>query len=380
MQWTPSGDRNLQPMSDEYYMGLALDMARHTQGQTGINPVVGSVVVRDGAVVGMGAHLKRGEGHAEVQALQMAGERAEGSTVYVTLEPCSHYGATPPCSKRLIEAGVSRVVVACEDPNPQVSGRGIAMLKEAGITVETGVMAEEARQLNKKFIKFITTGLPFVTLKTASTLDGKIATRTGDSKWVTGEAARQLVHTMRHQHAAILVGVNTVIADDPSLTTRLPVPGLSPIRVIVDSKLRIPDDARVLKPVVYGDPETILLTTMNHGNVEKQLLLESKGIRVIPCGGGERVDLHEGLKQLALSGISSVLVEGGGTIGGAFLAEKLVDEVQLFLAPKLLGSGGIDSFGFAGPSRMKEAIALTNLQITPAGKDLLLTGTPSWEG
>ncbi|GGA22736.1 bifunctional diaminohydroxyphosphoribosylaminopyrimidine deaminase/5-amino-6-(5-phosphoribosylamino)uracil reductase RibD [Paenibacillus physcomitrellae] len=380
MQWTASGDVNLQPMSDEFYMALALDMARHTQGQTGVNPVVGSVVVREGAVVGMGAHLKRGEGHAEVHALHMAGERAAGSTVYVTLEPCSHYGATPPCSKRLIEAGVSRVVVAFEDPNPQVSGRGIAMLREAGITVETGVMEAEARQLNRKFIKFITTGLPFITLKAASTLDGKIATRTGDSKWVTGDAARQIVHTMRHQHAAILVGVNTVIADNPSLTTRLPVPGLSPIRIIVDSKLRIPEEAKVLQAGEEGDQDTIILTTVDHGNPAKQQLLEAKGIRIIPCGEGERVDLQAGLKQLAVSGIPSILVEGGGAISGSFLAEKMIDEVQLFLAPKLIGSGGKDSFGFIGPDMMNDAITLSNLQVTPAGNDLLITGTPSWEG
>ncbi|WP_238996444.1 bifunctional diaminohydroxyphosphoribosylaminopyrimidine deaminase/5-amino-6-(5-phosphoribosylamino)uracil reductase RibD [Paenibacillus pinistramenti] len=371
-----SGPSNLQPMNDEFYMALALDMARHTQGQTGINPVVGAVVVRDGAIAGMGAHLKRGGGHAEVHALNMAGDRAAGSTVYVTLEPCSHYGATPPCSRRLIEAGVSRVVVACEDPNPQVSGRGIAMLRDAGIEVDVGIMQEEARELNKKFIKFITTGLPFVTLKTASSLDGKIASRTGDSKWITGEEARSLVHTMRHQHAAILVGIETVLADNPSLSTRLPVPGLPPVRVIVDSKLRIPLGAKVLES---DGAETMILTTENHANEPKLRALEDKQIRVIPCGSGERVDLRTGLQKLAEAGLSSVLVEGGGKVSGSFLSERLADEIQLFLAPKLIGSGGFESFSFTGPERIQHAVKLTKVKVTPAGNDILVTGSPVWE-
>ncbi|WP_025695915.1 bifunctional diaminohydroxyphosphoribosylaminopyrimidine deaminase/5-amino-6-(5-phosphoribosylamino)uracil reductase RibD, partial [Paenibacillus durus] len=233
-------------MNDEFYMSLALDMAERAQGQTGINPVVGCVVVKDGAVIGLGTHLKRGTGHAEVHALNMAAGQAAGSTAYVTLEPCSHYGKTPPCSERLIAEGVARVVIACEDPNPQVAGRGIAMLREAGIEVEVGLLRERALRLNEKFIKYILTKRPFVTLKSASTLDGKIATRTGDSKWISNEAARGIVHTMRHRHQGIMVGVGTVIADNPSLTTRTEVPGINPVRIIIDSNLRTPLESSVV--------------------------------------------------------------------------------------------------------------------------------------
>ncbi|MBW7458069.1 bifunctional diaminohydroxyphosphoribosylaminopyrimidine deaminase/5-amino-6-(5-phosphoribosylamino)uracil reductase RibD, partial [Paenibacillus sepulcri] len=201
------------------YMKLALDMAAKAKGQTGINPVVGCVVVNGGRIAGLGAHLKRGEGHAEVHALAMAGENAEGSTVYVTLEPCSHHGRTPPCCERIIEAKASRVVVACLDPNPLVAGRGVARLREEGIAVEVGLLGEESRRMNEAFNKFITKRLPYVTMKTAMTLDGKIAARTGDSRYVSGPESRALVHTLRHQNMAIMIGVQTAIADDPELTT-----------------------------------------------------------------------------------------------------------------------------------------------------------------
>lgn len=212
----------MERLDEKTYMRLALDMAKKTRGQTGINPVVGCVIVREGRIVGMGAHLRRGSHHAEIHALNMAGEEAKGSTVYVTLEPCSHYGKTPPCADRLIAAGVQKVVVAAEDPNPRVAGNGIRKLREGGIEVETGLLREEAEKLNEMFNKYIVTGLPFVTLKTASTLDGKIASRTGDSRWVTGEAAREYVHVLRHRHQAIMVGVETVLRDDPRLTAGFP--------------------------------------------------------------------------------------------------------------------------------------------------------------
>ncbi|MBO9596409.1 MAG: bifunctional diaminohydroxyphosphoribosylaminopyrimidine deaminase/5-amino-6-(5-phosphoribosylamino)uracil reductase RibD, partial [Cohnella sp.] len=202
-------------LNDEHYMRLALNIAGGASGQTGVNPVVGCLIVKDGRIVGMGAHLKRGEGHAEVHALNMAGEQARGATAYVTLEPCSHYGSTPPCCERLIKEGVSRVVVATVDPNPLVAGRGIGRLRESGIQVEVGVLQSEAIQLNEAFNKFITTGKPFVTLKTALSLDGRIATRTGHSRWITGPDSWEVVHTLRHLHQAIMVGVDTVLADDP---------------------------------------------------------------------------------------------------------------------------------------------------------------------
>lgn len=281
-------------INDEYYMSLALDMAERAQGQTGINPVVGCVVVKDGALAGVGTHLKRGTPHAEVHALNMAGDHTAGSTVYVTLEPCSHYGITPPCSERLIADGVKRVVIACEDPNPLVAGRGVAMLRAAGIEVETGILRERALRLNEAFIKYITTGRPFVTLKNASTLDGKIGSRTGDSRWISNEESRAYVHTLRHRHQAIMVGVATVVADDPSLTTRLPVKGIHPIRIVVDSGLRIPLDSQV---IADGLTPTIVLTTTQR-DASKQSLLEEQGVKVIVCGDGPRVDMQEAMVQL----------------------------------------------------------------------------------
>lgn len=360
-------------INDEYYMGLALDMAERAQGQTGINPVVGSVVVKDGELVGIGTHLKRGTPHAEVHALNMAGERAEGSTVYVSLEPCSHYGITPPCSERLITEKVARVVVACEDPNPQVAGRGIEMLRSKGIEVTVGVLEERALQLNKKFIKFITTGLPYITIKTASTLDGKIASKTGDSKWISNESAREIVHSMRHRHQGIMVGVGTILADDPQLTTRLSVPGISPVRIVVDSSLRIPEDSKVLTD---GLASTILLTTTKADEVKANVLQE-RGVQVVVCGDGPEVNLPLAMKKLGELGISSILVEGGGRLNGAVLQNALADEIVLFLAPKLIGGlNAPGSFMFEGYELMRDAITLQDLRVEQIGDNICVSGKP----
>lgn len=360
-------------INDEYYMGLALDMAERAQGQTGINPVVGAVVVKDGELVGLGTHLKRGTPHAEVHALNMAGSHAEGSTVYVSLEPCSHYGVTPPCSERLIKEKVARVVVACEDPNPQVAGRGIEMLRQSGIEVTVGVLKERALELNKKFIKFIMTGLPYITIKTASTLDGKIASKSGDSKWISNEVSREIVHSMRHRHQGIMVGIGTIIADDPKLTTRLAVPGISPTRIIVDSSLRIPDDCQVL---CDGEAPTVLLTT-SRADQERITKLKERGIEVVSCGDGAHVDLTLALRKLGEMGIASILVEGGGRLNGAVLQNELADEIVLFMAPKLIG--GIDapgSFMFDGYTLMKDAISLKQLKVEQFGDNICLSGVP----
>lgn len=363
----------MMPINDEFYMSLALDMAERAQGQTGINPVVGAVVVKDGAVVGIGTHLRRGTAHAEVHALNMAGAAAENSTVYVSLEPCSHYGITPPCSQRLIEEKVQRVVVACEDPNPSVAGQGIEMLRKSGIKVEVGVLRERALKLNRKFNKYITTRVPYVTLKTASTLDGKIASNSGDSKWISNEAAREIVHTLRHQHQAILVGAGTVIADDPQLTTRLSVPGLSPTRIIVDSTLRIPDHSKVLTD---GLVPTMMLTT-TRANENRIAALRDKGIEVIVCGEGPQVDLELAMRLLGQREIASILVEGGGKINGAMLEQRLVDEILLFLAPKLIG--GLESpgsFVFAGYERMRDSVVLTDMEVEQIGDNICIKGRP----
>jgi diaminohydroxyphosphoribosylaminopyrimidine deaminase/5-amino-6-(5-phosphoribosylamino)uracil reductase len=361
-------------MNDQFYMALALDMAERAQGQTGINPVVGCVVVKDGAVIGLGTHLQRGTGHAEVHALNMAAGKAQGSTAYVTLEPCSHYGKTPPCSQRLIDEGVARVVVACEDPNPQVAGRGIAMLRDQGIEVEVGLLRSRALRLNEKFIKYILTKRPFVTLKSASTLDGKISTRTGDSKWISNGQAREIVHTLRHRHQGIMVGVNTVIADNPSLTTRMVVPGLNPVRIVIDSSLRIPLDSAV---VTDGQAPTVVVTTEAADPVKHEALVAA-GVQVIICGAGPRVDLQSAMTKLGEMEIGSILLEGGGTLNGSMLEGGLVDRVVLFFAPKIVGggAGAAGTFEFPGVGLMKDAITLEGLEVEVLGDNVCISGTP----
>ncbi|WP_156158311.1 bifunctional diaminohydroxyphosphoribosylaminopyrimidine deaminase/5-amino-6-(5-phosphoribosylamino)uracil reductase RibD [Gordoniibacillus kamchatkensis] len=281
-------------MSDETYMRLALELARSAQGQTGINPVVGCVIVKDGRIVGMGAHLQRGTEHAEIHALNMAGPQAEGATAYVTLEPCSHYGRTPPCSDRLIREKIRRVVVAAVDPNPLVAGTGIAKLRAAGVETETGLFAEEAAALNETFNKYITTRRPFVTLKSASTLDGKIASKTGDSKWISGEASRAFVHTLRHRHQGIMVGIGTVLADDPELTARLSVPAVQPTRIVVDSALRIPLEAKVLQ---RQETNPAIVLTTERADSAKARELERLGITLLRCGDGPHVDLDAAMER-----------------------------------------------------------------------------------
>ncbi|WP_410514755.1 bifunctional diaminohydroxyphosphoribosylaminopyrimidine deaminase/5-amino-6-(5-phosphoribosylamino)uracil reductase RibD [Paenibacillus sp. BR2-3] len=364
----------MDTMNDEYYMSLALDMAERAQGQTGINPVVGCVIVKDGAMIGLGTHLQRGKGHAEVHALNMAAGQAAGSTAYVTLEPCSHYGKTPPCSERLIAEGVVRVVIASEDPNPQVAGRGVTMLRDKGIEVEVGLLRERALRLNEKFIKYILTKQPFVTLKSASTLDGKIATKTGDSKWISNGTAREIVHTLRHRHQGIMVGVNTVIADNPSLTTRMEVPGINPVRIIIDSGLRTPLESAV---VTDSLATTIIVTTETADDVRKNALLGA-GVQVLVCGEGPRVDLQDAMAKLGELEIGSILLEGGGTLNGAMLESGLVDRVILFFAPKISGGGAEapGTFVFPGVQLMKDAITLQGVEVETLGDNVCISGTP----
>ncbi|TFE30128.1 bifunctional diaminohydroxyphosphoribosylaminopyrimidine deaminase/5-amino-6-(5-phosphoribosylamino)uracil reductase RibD [Cohnella luojiensis] len=354
-------------------MQLALNLAGSATGQTGVNPVVGCVVVHGGRIVGMGAHLKRGEGHAEVLALNMAGDQAREATAYVTLEPCSHYGRTPPCCDRLIAEGVSRVVVATVDPNPLVSGRGIERLREAGIQVEVGVLEPQAIAQNEAFNKSILTGTPFVTLKTAITLDGRIATRTGHSRWITGPESRAAVHTLRHRHNAIMVGVDTVLSDDPELTTRLTVPGINPTRIIVDSKLRVSETARVL-----NDAAATFVLTTGRADQEKSERLQELGVEVIECGEGPRVDLVKAMSILGERGIGSILLEGGGVLNGAMLEAGLIDKVMLFYAPVIVGGEGSPAaFAFSGPEEMSSALRLKNVTMQTYGEDWCITGYPA---
>ncbi|WP_281280472.1 bifunctional diaminohydroxyphosphoribosylaminopyrimidine deaminase/5-amino-6-(5-phosphoribosylamino)uracil reductase RibD [Paenibacillus koleovorans] len=363
-------------LNDESYMRLALQMATQARGQTGINPVVGCVIVKEGRIVGIGTHLQRGSHHAEIHALHMAGDEAAGSTVYVTLEPCSIHGRTPPCAERLVTERVKRVVVGCIDPNPGVAGAGVEWLRSRGIDVEVGVLEEDARLLNEAFNKFIVTRLPWVTLKTAMTLDGKIGSRTGDSKWISSEASRELVHTMRHRHQAILVGVDTVIADDPQLTTRLTVPGLQPIRLVVDSQLRIPLEAHVVRE---RDARTIILTTQS-ASMEQIMRLNAVGVEVMKCGDGDKVDLRQAMAMLGQREIGSVLLEGGGRLNGAMLEAELVDKLVVFVAPKLIGGGATapSAFAFAGFDKMADALAIERLRVEQIGADCCLTGYPHY--
>jgi diaminohydroxyphosphoribosylaminopyrimidine deaminase/5-amino-6-(5-phosphoribosylamino)uracil reductase len=361
---------HMQPMNDKSYMQLAIQMAAIAQGQTSINPVVGCVLVRDGEVVGMGAHLRRGEAHAEVQALRMAGNRANGSTAYVTLEPCCHYGKTPPCADQLIAAGVKRVVVAATDPHHHVAGKGIEVLRASDIEVEVGLCADEAEKLNVAFRHYIQTRTPYVTYKAATTLDGKTATASGESKWITGEAARELVHTMRHQNEAIMVGIGTVLADNPSLTTRLSVPARNPIRIIVDSQLRIPFDAKV---VTDGEAQTWVVTT-EHASKEKEWALMEHDVRVIRCGEGEQVDLALMMKRLGELEVPSILLEGGGRLAGAMLEQGLIHALAWFVAPKLIGGGQAPvGLNWPGVTAMSEAHMLSDMQSVSVGDDILIT-------
>jgi diaminohydroxyphosphoribosylaminopyrimidine deaminase/5-amino-6-(5-phosphoribosylamino)uracil reductase len=304
----------------------------------------------------------------------MAGAEAEGAIVYVTLEPCSHYGKTPPCCDRLIEEKVKRVVAATTDPNPQVAGRGLQKLREHGIETHVGVLEERARALNEVFFKYISTGKPFVTLKTALTLDGQIATRTGHSRWITGPKAREAVHTLRHLHQAIMIGKDTAIQDDPELTTRLSVPGRNPIRIIVDSKLQLPDTLRVLN----GEAPTWILTTASASSREEERLRRA-GAEIIRCGEGEHVDLALAMAELGKREVASVLLEGGGKLSGAMLKAGLVDKLMLFYAPKIIGAtGAVPAIAFEGPRLMGEALPVRNISIERFGDDWCVTGYPDY--
>ncbi|WP_018887214.1 bifunctional diaminohydroxyphosphoribosylaminopyrimidine deaminase/5-amino-6-(5-phosphoribosylamino)uracil reductase RibD [Paenibacillus massiliensis] len=350
----------------EDFMRLALNNAKMTKGQTTPNPMVGSVIVKDGRIVGIGAHLKPGEPHAEIHALRMAGEQARGGTIYVTLEPCSHHGRTGPCAEAIVEAGLSKVVIAAMDPNPLVSGRGVRILEEAGIEVIRGVLTEESEAMNEVFNKFIVTKRPFVTLKAAVTMDGKIATRTASSKWITSEQAREDVHQLRHEAGAILTGVQTIIHDDSQLTTRLPG-GRNPLRIILDSKLRIPLESRVVND---GEAPTWIFTAASYDE-GKRRELERLGVRVIPTQGADRVQLEQVLDELGANEISSLLVEGGGEINASFVEQRLADKLVLYMAPKLVGGQYAPTFvEGTGAAKMDEALRLNRMTAEMIGPDL----------
>ncbi|MFT4413165.1 bifunctional diaminohydroxyphosphoribosylaminopyrimidine deaminase/5-amino-6-(5-phosphoribosylamino)uracil reductase RibD [Fredinandcohnia humi] len=361
-------------MRDQDYMNLAINVAKAGLGQTNPNPVVGAVVVKDGRVVGIGAHLKAGEAHAEVYAIHMAREKAENATIYVTLEPCSHHGKTPPCADLLIKNKVKRVVVATTDPNPLVAGKGIKKLREAGIEVEVGICKASADALNPVFYHYLDKKIPYVTLKSATTLDGKIATVTGESKWITGDAARLDVHLYRSIHDGILVGVNTVLADDPSLTTRLPDgTGKNPIRIILDTSLRTPLEAKVVND---GNAPTWIIVG-NQVNREKLNDFQDKpGVRVLQLNE-QTLSVNSVLTLLGQEGIASLFVEGGAEINGSFLKEKAINQVITYIAPKLIGGKlAPTSIGGSGIETLGEALQVVIKSVEQLGDDVKIVSEP----
>jgi len=362
-------------VTDQEYMRMAFNLAEMARGRTNPNPLVGAVIVKEGRIIGFGAHLKAGEPHAEVHAFRMAGDEAVGATLYVTLEPCSHHGKTPPCADLVVRSQVKRVVIAMEDPNPLVAGRGTARLRDAGIDVTVGVLEQDAYQLNERFIHNMLTKRPFVLLKTAMTLDGKIAAHTGDSRWITGPEARERVHRLRDEVDGILVGIGTVLADDPELTTRLPEGGgRHPKRVILDSQLRIPETAKVLDTTVAP---TVVVTSANHDEA-KAARLRERGVElvVVPMGA-HGLDLSAALEALLAHNITHLLVEGGASVNGAFLEAGLVDKVMTFVAPKIIGGAEAKTpVGGTGFARMADALELERVTVEHYGVDTCFIGYP----
>ena len=350
-------------------MQQALDLAATAQGWTSPNPMVGCVVVRDGQVVGTGYHPKPGEPHAEVFALREAGEQARGADLYVTLEPCSHFGRTPPCTEAIKSAGVVRVVCAMLDPDPRVNGRGVRILREAGISVETGVKERESRRLNEQYIHHRVTGRSWVTVKWAQTLDGRVATASGHSKWVTGPEARQEGHRLRSVHDGVLVGIGTVLADDPQLNVRLDDDNVpQPRHIVLDSHLRLKPDARLIAP-----GETIVFCAHDIPE-ERRKPLEDVGAEIIAVPSNDTgLNLGEVLRILGERSFLGVYVEGGPTVVTSFLRQELVNRVVTFIAPSILGTG-TDAVGNLGMETMDNAIRLVDVEMKQVGVDSMLTG------
>lgn len=365
---------------DERYMWMVLDLARRACGKTNPNPMVGTVIVRGGEVVGTGFHKKAGDEHAEVIALKEAGAKARKATLYANLEPCSHQGRTPPCTGAIIRAGIRKVIIATVDPNPLVAGRGIRQLQEAGIKVKVGVLEDKAKRLNEVFFKYITTKTPFVMVKTAMSLDGKIATATGKSRWISGERSRRFGHQLRAVSDGIMVGINTILRDDSQLTVRLDDEiAANPARIIVDTRGRLPLNSKVVKTA--RETKTILATT-SLAPTEKLKSLEDAGVEIITVPlQGEQVNLQELMLALGEREISALLVEGGGTLNYSFLRENIIDKVYFFIAPILLGGENAPTpLGGAGANELRESWEVQDLELKQLDNDLLIIGYPVRRG
>jgi diaminohydroxyphosphoribosylaminopyrimidine deaminase / 5-amino-6-(5-phosphoribosylamino)uracil reductase len=355
-------------MNDEYYMRRALKLARKGEGNVSPNPMVGAVIVKEGRIIGEGYHECCGENHAEINAIRKAAEPVAGATVYVTLEPCSHHGRTPPCVKSLIAEQPARVVIGTTDPNPLVSGRGIKALRKNGIAVTVGVLEEACRELNEVFFKFISTGFPFITLKYAQTLDGRIATATGHSHWISSPPSLRLAHKLRATHDAILVGAGTVLMDDPELTVRL-VKGKNPLRIVLDSSLCIPLTAKILK---NQDLARTLVVASPDAPPEKYEALHEMDIDTLSVDetADGRINLRKLLRALGGKNIASVLIEGGATVITSILKEKLADRLIVVVAPKIIGKG-IEAVGDLDIQSIDEAIRFSRCRTMKKGDDII---------
>lgn len=342
---------------DEKYMDLALELAEKGRGYVNPNPMVGAVVIKDGEIVGKGWHKFYGGPHAEVYALDEAGEKAEGATIYVTLEPCSHFGKTPPCAEKIKKMKIKKCVIACLDPNPIVAGRGKKILEEAGIEVVVGVREKEAKELNKVFMKYITEKNPYLFLKCAITLDGKIATNERDSKWITNEKSREKVQFLRHEYMGIMVGINTLINDNPRLTARIEN-GVNPFRIVVDPHLRTPLESNFVN--MADDNKSIIVTSKENEKNDKITELENKNVKIIYMEGYD-FSVHEILKKIGELKIDSVLLEGGSYLISKAFKENRIDGGEIFIAPKILGGGlpFIDGFDF---KEIKDCFHLQNVK------------------
>lgn len=355
---------------DEKYMQMALDLALKGEGRVNPNPLVGAVIVKDHKIIGSGWHQQFGGWHAERNALAAATESTEGATMYVTLEPCCHYGKTPPCTEAILERGIKRVVIGCLDPNPLMSGKGASILRENGLEVKTGVLQRECEKINQVFFYYIKNKLPYVVMKYAMTLDGKIATVAEESRWVSGVEARLQTHRLRNKYAAIMVGIGTVLIDDPLLTCRIPE-GRNPVRIICDTNLRTPLESKIVQTA--AEVPTILATTRSEKEAAAYL---EKGCQIITVPlSGNHIDLNYLMTELGKMGIDSILLEGGSTLNFSALEAGIVNKVQAFIAPKIFGGVSAKTpVGGRGIEKILECIRLENVNVEKFGKDILLEG------
>ena len=359
-------------MTNEDYMRRAIELAQKGRGWVNPNPMVGAVIVKDGKIIGEGFHARYGELHAERNAIASLTESAEGATIYVTLEPCCHYGKTPPCTQAILEQKIARIVIGSRDPNPKVAGKGVKILRQAGVKVQEDFMKEECDKLNPVFFHYITKKTPYVVMKYAMTIDGKIATKTGDSRWITGEKAREAVHEMRHSYMGIMAGIGTVLADDPMLNVRLEG-RKSPVRIICDSHLRIPGDSRIVKT---AQKYKTIIACGGQGQEEKEKMVRlcKAGIQVISIPDNQgRVDLKRLMEYLGEQGIDSILLEGGAELNDNALRAGIVQEVKVFLGPKIFGGanakGPVEGIGIES---VRKAANMKLKDISKIGDDVLL--------